>query len=88
MSWSIEVFEEFERGTLDGLVDRALGYMPDSPTDEQAWRAIDRAIDEGCVHHATKLAVIKWLGLTSEAFEMALESLAMAIHDRINFEEE
>ena len=88
MAWQVEVFDEFERGTLDGLVDRALGYMPDSPTEEQAWKAIDRAIEDGCVHYQTKLAVIQWAGLTSEAFDKAWDDLALAIHDRIDFEEE
>ena len=88
MAWEIEVFDEFERGTLDGLVERAIGYMPDDPTSEQVNRAIDRAIDEGCVHYETKLAVIQWLGLTPEAFDMAYEDLATAIYERIDFEEE
>ena len=88
MAWEIEVFDEFERGTLDGLVDRAISYMPDDPTSEQVNRAIDRAIDEGCAHYQTKLAVIQWLGLTSDAFDMAYEELATAIYNRIDFEEE
>jgi len=88
MAWEIEVLDEFERGTLEGLVDRAVAHMPDDPTSEQVNKAIDRAIDEGCVNYWTKLAVIQWLGLTSEAFEMAYEDLAMEIYDRIDFEEE
>lgn len=88
MAWQIEIGEEFERGTLNDLVERAIGYMPDSPTEEQAWKAIDRAIDEGCIHYSTKLAIIQWLGLTSELFGAAWDDLAVAIYNRIDFEEE
>ena len=88
MSWESEVFDEFERGTLNDLVERAIGYMPDSPTEEQAWKAIDRAIDDGCCHNATKLAIIQHFGFTSEAFDRVWDDLADAIHDRIDFEEE
>lgn len=88
MAWEVEVFDEFEKGTLNNLVERAIGYMPDSPTEEQAWKAIDRAIDDGCVHNATKLAVIQHFGFTSEAFEKLWDDLAVEIHDRIDFEEE
>lgn len=88
MAWQIEIGDEFERGTLNDLVERAVGYMPDSPTEEQVWKAIDRAIDDGCVHYSTRLAVIQWLGLTSELFDEAWEDLATSIFTRIDFEEE
>lgn len=88
MSWEIEVFDEFERGTLDGIVDRALSYMPDNPTPEQINWTISRAIDEECASYQPKLAVIEWTGFTSHAFDMAYEDLFAAIYDRIDFEEE
>lgn len=88
MTWEIEIGDEFERGTLNDLVERAISYMPDNPTEEQAWKAIDRAIDDGCCYHATKLAIIQWLGLTSELFDKAWGDLAMSIYTRIDFEEE
>ena len=88
MAWEIEIGEEFEKGTLNDLVERAIGYMPDDPTEEQAWKAIDRAIDDGCCFYGTKLAIIQWLGLTSEAFQLAWDDLALSIYARIDFEEE
>lgn len=88
MGWNIEILDEFERGTLNDLVERAIGYMPDSPSEEQRWKAINRAIEDGCVHYVTKLAVIHWLGFTSQAFNRVWDELAAAIYERIDFEED
>ena len=83
MSWNIEIGDEFVKGTLQEIIDRALGYIPDGFEARDVDRAVERAVDEECCYYATKLAVIHYMGVTSEAFELAREDFEQMVWEQV-----
>ena len=79
MSWNLEVFDEFEKGELRSLMDRAESYFPELGVE----KAVARAIDEGCCHNQVLLEVVLYYGFASEAFDLAYETLFADMCERL-----
>lgn len=80
MSWNLEVFDEFEKGQLKSLLNRAASYAPELGIE----KAVARAIDEGCCHNQVLLEVVLYYGYTSQAFDLAYDDLFMDMCEQLS----
>ena len=83
MTWMLEVQDEFEKGGLKSLVERAELMLPDDPTTGKIEDAVRRAIDEGCTHNQLLLEIVLYYGFASEAFDLAYEDLFADMCERL-----
>ena len=83
MAWNIEIGDEFVKGTLNEVVERAISYLPDDYTPCDVDRAVERAVSEECCDYATMLAVIHHMGYTSEAFTLAEEEFSQVVWETV-----
>ena len=92
MTWQIDVFDEFERGTFASIVESAVAKLPEYPTMGQIEKAVADAIDERVVHYWTMLEVIQACGMTGDAYDLAYETFVgevrSSVYDMMEEEEQ
>lgn len=79
MSWEIKVGDEFTKGTLREIVERAISYVPDGFSPRDVDKAVNRAIDEECCYYTTMLEIIHHMGMTSEAFALVEDEFTQEV---------